>query len=245
MTIVDLLKKELEARSRKNPSYSLRAFARALRINAATLSLILNQRRKITPRTAAKLLKELDLKPYRKKELIAQTLAGYDAGPDADEYPALAKEVFEAIGGWEHYAILALTEVKGFQSSSFWIAKRLNLPTDRVISALSRLESLGLIKKSGKQWKPTHKRFTFGFDVPNSTLRKAHREYIEKSLYSLDHHPVEARDFSGITLAIPKKRLPEAKERIKEFRRSLSEFLEEEGKDEVYRLNIQLFPLGK
>lgn len=38
--------------------------------------------------------------------------------------------------------------------------------------------------------------------------------------------------------------LPEAKELIRSFRRKLVEFLESSEKEEVYKLNIQLFPLS-
>ena len=47
-----------------------------------------------------------------------------------------------------------------------------------------------------------------------------------------------------MTMAINKEKLPEAKERIKKFRRELSQFLNEgETNNEVYNLSISLYPV--
>jgi hypothetical protein len=48
-----------------------------------------------------------------------------------------------------------------------------------------------------------------------------------------------------MTMAIDPKKLPQAKERIRDFRRGLSEFLESGNRSEVYRINIQLMPVTK
>lgn len=50
-------------------------------------------------------------------------------------------------------------------------------------------------------------------------------------------------DYSSMTMAIDCELLPEAKELILNFRRQLMRFLESGKKTEVYKLNIQLFPL--
>ena len=56
---------------------------------------------------------------------------------------------------------------------------------------------------------------------------------------------MELRDFTSMTMAIDPEKLTEAKKKIREFRRGLSEFLEAGKKEEVYRLNIQLVPVTK
>ncbi|MNL65954.1 hypothetical protein D3C87_1903530 [compost metagenome] len=44
-------------------------------------------------------------------------------------------------------------------------------------------------------------------------------------------------------MVVASKNLPKAKELIRQFRHDLSELLEQGEADDVYRLNIQLFPL--
>ncbi len=61
-------------------------------------------------------------------------------------------------------------------------------------------------------------------------------------------HPDEEQDISGITLLISSDKISEAKRRIKEFRRSLAQYLEAPAgspKPELYRIGVQLFPLKK
>jgi plasmid maintenance system antidote protein VapI len=61
----DLLKQELHQRMTKNPMYSIRSFAKALRIHPGTLSSYLNGKRKITIKSAAYLAERLNLDPLR------------------------------------------------------------------------------------------------------------------------------------------------------------------------------------
>jgi hypothetical protein len=53
----------------------------------------------------------------------------------------------------------------------------------------------------------------------------------------------EERDQSTLTIALPKKAIPELKNRIKDFRRRTNQWLSGlSGKDEVYRISISAFP---
>ncbi len=51
------------------------------------------------------------------------------------------------------------------------------------------------------------------------------------------------RDVSGMTMAVSKERLAEARKMIRDFRRRISGYMEGGKRNAVYRLNIQLFPL--
>lgn len=247
--LVNFLRAELSERAKKNPAYSLRAFAKALKIHPATLSSILNQKRPLSTKTAVKLIRELHLDPITQKSLLMSAMGQHPTTAESKVLesliPTLNEEMIRAIQGWEHFAILSLMETKGFQSKVTWIANRLGASTGCVMDALKRLETLKLIKKSGLRWTLTRTGYRTTTDIPSAALRVANREYIEKALYSLENHSVDDRDITGITMAISDKRIREAKRLIQEFRRSLCEFLESGEKNEVYRLNIQLFPIKK
>ena len=58
---LSLLRRELESRQARNPSYSLRAFARALGIDPGALSAILNQRRPLSEAWCDRLIERLGL----------------------------------------------------------------------------------------------------------------------------------------------------------------------------------------
>jgi len=243
--LLDYLRNELTERSRRNPRYSLRAFAKGLQIDSATLSALLSGRRPLTAKAAKKILDQIGL-DYETRQRILVNTAG-EVPREKKNYRVLADEIFEVISSWEYFAILSLLEIQPRRHRVSFIACKLNISTGTVVSALTRLENLGMVCRENGKWSNTGQSLATSTDVPSGALRAAHRQYIEKALYSLEQHSVQSRDITGITMAISKKKLPHAKRMIAEFRRNLCEFLEsgDADRDEVYRLNVQLFPLGK
>lgn len=243
--LIDQLNQELAERSRKNPRYSLRAFARSLDLSSSALSSLLNHKRPLTPKTAKRILDHLDWDERKKATLLMEMIGA--RSPESASLPlkAIDPSEIELVSQWEHYAILALLRTRRFRSEVSWIAAYFNLSTGVVQDALARLERHGLIDRKKRPWEVLEPNVTTTHDVPSTALRKAHRATLERAIYSLEHHGVEERDITGMTLTVPLHKLREAKRRIAEFRRSLTAFLEEEPGEEVYRLNIQLFPLRK
>lgn len=242
--MVDYLKSEFERRSRKNPRYSLRAFARLLEVDPSTLSALMNGKRPLRPKTVAKLLDKIELDNPNLRAHFINAASGFFQGTEP-EYIELRLEQFAAISQWEHFAILSLMEIPQFRATPRNVSTRLNIPIATTITALSRLAQLGFIKKVGSHYQLEKSGFTTPTDTPSAILRQANREYIEKALSSLEETAVENRDITGITMAIDPTRLPQAKKVIRNFRRELAAFLEKGSRSEVYRLNVQLFPLTK
>lgn len=241
--VIEHLRQEFEKRAKRNPSYSLRAFAKSIDLDSSTLSSLLSGKRKLTTKTAQRILDCLELSGLERKELIYSTLKPFRSKNQA--YRMIQNSELEVISDWQHYAILSLIETHQFQSSVKFISSKLNIPLAVAIASVERLQKVGLLKIENGQYKLCQNGVMTTQDIPSSALRKAHRQYIEKALYSLDHHSTEDRDISGTTLAISLKKLPQAKKLIHEFRKNLTELLESGKKDEVYRLNIQLYPLKK
>jgi uncharacterized protein (TIGR02147 family) len=113
------------------------------------------------------------------------------------------------------------------------------------LQSLERLKKLDLVEFKSGRWVATGKSLATQTDIPNAALKSANRQYLEKALVSLEVDPVEIRDVTGITMAIDAKKLPIAKEMIRDFRRNLARVLETGNKSAVYRLNVQLFPISK
>lgn len=243
--LVEHMKRTFAERCRKNSSYSLRAFSRSLGMDSSTVSAILKGKRPLTIKTAQKIVDGLNItNPVEAQALIMSTFAKEES-ETVPNYSELAMESAEAISSWQHFAILALLEIKDFKGQERAISERLNIPFGIVSECLNRLEKLGLIKKCDQIWQLTGKNMATPSQVPSAALRKGHRQFIEKALQSLEADPVGVRDISGITMAISKARLAEAKVMIQDFRRRLSTYMEDGKRDAVYRLNIQLFPLSQ
>lgn len=245
ITFRKFLQDEFERRTAHNQHYSMRAFARDLRLDAASLSGILAGKRPLTAKAAKQVLEQLKVDPELKLELLMNVLD--DLPPNAPpEYSNLDSTRLSPIVGWEHFAILSLMQTRDFRSANDWIALRLGIDTETVAQALANLEHAGLISVHDGQLRAVEVNVASTTDIPSKSIREGLRQYIQKSIEALEQTPVEARDITGMTMAINPRKLPEAKRMIASFRRRLCNLLEKDTSElsEVYRLNIQLFPLS-
>lgn len=253
------LKGVLEKRVFANPRYSLRAFARDLKISPQMLSFILNKKKGISSRTAADFAERLELGPTdssyfldlvslsrakgsQEKKLAQRRI---DERRTANtEYRFLAAEAFQAIADWQHYAILELTFIQSFKSDPKWIARRLGISPFEASQALDRLKTLGLLLPHGRDGlRKSDHRLTATFGAPSAALRKLARQLLQKAADSLDSQSIEERDVTNITMAIDPALLPEAKAMIADFRRKLCAFLEQGKRTEVYTFLPALFKI--
>lgn len=241
MFIEELLK-TLSKRQANNPAYSIRAFARDLDINPATLSSLINQKRPLTLKTALCLIDRLDWPPALKKKVIGNLTKSHT---DEKNYIEIPESHGELLARWETFAILSFLEIPPQKFTARELALKLEVPFGEILVCLGILEQFGYIQESAGKWslKLVECRASTS-DVPNTFLRKGHKRKTLRGLQSLEEDPVELRDFTDITMAIDPSKIPEAKERIREFRRDLCAFLEDGEKKQVYQMNIQLFPLS-
>src|SRR4051812_13706155 len=105
-----LLAAELAERKRRNPAYSLRAFATQLDVSAASLSQIMSGKRHLTAKTARRMAVRLGLPPERARDFLASvprpSLVEGVGGARAPRAPldrdVLEAETFEIISDWHH-----------------------------------------------------------------------------------------------------------------------------------------------
>jgi hypothetical protein len=75
-------------------------------------------------------------------------------------------------------------------------------------------------------------------------IRGMHRQMGEFALEAIEGVPQDERHFSGITLGITRNAYHEIVEEIATFRKRIIEIAtREKDTDEVYRLNVQFFPM--
>jgi uncharacterized protein (TIGR02147 family) len=225
------LQMEFTRRCKTNSSYSLRAFAKQLGIHSSTLSQILAGKRRVSEKFISKMHIKIGLK------------IGNNSS-DSTNYMLLNMDSFSVISNWYHYAILDLTLVKGFQSDSVWIAKKLNITIVEAKMAVERLIRLGMLTVRYGKLKLTS---TYNTNYIEGQSSSAHKEYqrqiITKALEAIDMCPPEKKDITSIVIAANSKKIKESKEKIKKFRRELCAFLEDGEKDSVYHLALQLYPV--
>ncbi|MCB0404641.1 MAG: TIGR02147 family protein [Bdellovibrionales bacterium] len=244
---VEWLREEYLRRRERNPSYSLRAFARALGLSPGPLSEILSKKRELSLKLALRIAEHIAMNPEQLEAFVQPLRERLVAPVSAREaqFRELSVDTYYLIADWYHFAILSLMETKGFQSRVRWIAERLAISVVEVRSALERMERLELVVRKAQKWFLNQEGVTTTHDVPNGALKKSHQQQLDIAKASLDSVPVEERDITSMMMAIDVSKLPQAKQYIRQFRRQLSQFLETGNKTEVYNLSIQLVPLSK
>ncbi len=227
------LQDEFSRRCRTNSSYSLRAFAKQLDFDSSTLSQILSGKRKVSDKIVQKVYDKLGQPPIKNENTSSQ-------------YMLLSMDAFTVISDWYHYAILDLTLIKNFKSDPVWISSQLGISQLEAKLAIERLLRLGmLVQKYGKLKlsKVTNTNYIEG--QTSSAHKEYQRQIITKALHAIDNCPQDRKDITSMTMAANSKKIKEAKEKIKKFRRELCAFLEDGEKDSVYQMGVQLYPLTK
>lgn len=257
----DFLEREFASRLRRNPGYSLRAFARDIGLPASRLSEVLRGQRNLSPETGARVAKGLKLSGaecetflqlvglHQKRSAWAKRQAEEQLkrASCAGEYGELSLERFKIISDWHHFAILELSEIEGFESSPAWIAGRLGIPTAKAKEAIERLLDFGLLERlPNGEIRQTKANLATPSGVPSREIREHHSQILMKAEEALQELPVEEREFSAITLAFHSEQMPEIRQELKKMRRRLGQKIQEQpGKDRVYCLAIQFFPVDR
>ena len=232
----------------KNSSYSLRSFARKLKMSPSEISEILNGKRNISLKKGKHILNELFIDPSESSRILTKirNKSKIKENKVDETFDELSLDYFKVISDLYYFAILSLAETEDFIDEPEWISGCLNISINESRKAIDILKKINLLEmnKDGK-WQASGNQFSTPSDIANMSIRKNHFQSLELAKKSLETDDVDSRDFSGVTMAINPQKIPEAKNMIKEFRRILCDFLEDGDQKEVYRLNVQLFGLSK
>lgn len=248
--VIGLLRDSLSKSKQKNKRVSLRGYARKLGLAPSVVSSILSGKRQITLPVAKKILTGLGVEKSRLESICKNLKFRYsqldiEASLDDRDYHELKSVEFAVLADWQHFAILSLMNTKDFKSDVEWIARRLGISIDVASACVERLQKVGLIKWKDGDYNLTRRKNSTTTDILDVSIQESHRQHLKLAEKALGEVEIEWRDLSGITMAIDPKKIPEAKRRIRAFRRSLCRFLEQGEATEVFSLNIQLFPLTK
>lgn len=245
-----ILKDELDLRCRKNPNYSLRSFARALGVDAAGLSRVLNGKTGLGLRSAKKISGRLGFDPVQREHFLSSVVLGERSASlqavqgQEHQQMRLDQEAFKVISSWYHYAILELSCCAGFKPQPRWIAAQLGISMLEAKLALERLLELELLRKQGHTLLKTNRQMTTSnLQTTTGAHRQHQKQMLEKSVEALELVPLHKRDHRGMTMAIDPAKIPYAKKAINEFIHKLCSELETGQQKQVYQLAVSLFPL--
>lgn len=248
-------------RRAQNTAYSLRAYARDLRLSPSLLSEVLTGKKGLSVSRAKELLKKMDLVPRERELFLLSTEASHARTKTQKDHAAgeLKRALYREVGkkiisdqefalanNWYHLAILELTELKDCEHSAEWFAKRLGLSAVVVEKALSRLLALHWLKLKNGRYFVTSDESETDNEMPSSARKRFHAEMIKKSEEALFRDLSEDREFQTMTLAFDRSQISQAKEMMLRFQREFSQrFLKMKHKNSVYQLSLQFFRLDK
>jgi uncharacterized protein (TIGR02147 family) len=125
-------------------------------------------------------------------------------------------------------------------------ACRPEITAAEVTETLNFLVKAGLLQKDKDgNYKQTERGVTTGpMEVTPIAVREMHRQMGEFALEAIEGVAQDERHFSGLTLGITRDAYEKIVQETAEFRkRVITIATQDSGMDEVYRLNVQLFPM--
>lgn len=257
----DFLNDYYQMKKSDNSMFSFRFFAKKAGLQSGNyLKLVMDGERSLTQKTVLKFIKGLNLNEW--EALYFENLVFYNQSTDENEKAfyfknmelaraqhsqvLLTKDQYEALTNWHPLAIKELGLLSDFQLNSRWIASKLDhkITPQQAKDALSLLERLGLIKIDTKNGKilGTHQTMNTPDVDTSGPVAKFHKVVLNLAIESIEQQSVEERCLNALTIAVRKKDLPSAFQKISKFTKEMNaHFTKGKPYDAVYQLAIQLF----
>ena len=159
----------------------------------------------------------------------------------------LEGDLFEFYDSWQNPVVRELAPLMPGATPGE-IAKKCypEMTAAEVQQSLNFLTKAGLLKKAGDSaFVQAETSITGTPDATRLALRGMHRQMSKLATPALDL-PVEQRNFSGVTMGVSRESYERIVKVLDECRRQIIAFAaDDKNIDQVYRLNLQLFPLTK
>lgn len=224
----------------KNPSFSLRAYAKSLGVHAASLSEFFNDKRSFSPKLQKKIIEKLNIAPDKRQYLL-NTIDDGDSPVDVERVQ-VDTDSYHLVSDPIYYSLLCLIETKDFKEDYKFIARRVKKSVPEVKEAMERLERVGYIKRIRNKLHVGEAHLMTTDDVANMSLRLRHAENLDNAKEALLNLDVSERYFRFETLAIGVEQMPEFKKAAQEFFNKLVKISNKSQKDEVYEFCFNFFP---
>ena len=156
-------------------------------------------------------------------------------------------ESFRFFEDWKNPVLRELApSMPGAKPLAMAHACRPEISAAEVSESLNFLVKANLLQKDKDgNYKQTDKTVTTGpMDFTPLAVRGLHRQMGEIALDAIEGVPQDERHFSGLTLGITREAYEKIVQKIAEFRKEIIAIATSEtATDEVYRLNVQFFPM--
>lgn len=251
-----------KSRKDKNPMYSHRVFAQQAGLSSPSyLLMIINGSRNLTTKSVPKFVDGLKIKGMEARYFELLVLYTQSEALEAKaryfgemmsikatrkSLHPLEKERFEFLSKWYMVAIYVLVDLKSFDPDPRWIAKKLGgkITVLEAKESIASLIRLGFLVETPTGLKQNQGAITVPDDTKTVGVFNYHQSMMKLAAEAIRTLPVNKREAAGVTLAVPKDKLQQIKDRIREFRQEINKLASGyEDPTDLYQLNIQFFPL--
>jgi uncharacterized protein (TIGR02147 family) len=255
-----VLEAKFTERLARNPKYSLRAFARDLSLSSARLSEILSGKKGLSRQAAQQIARRLGMSEKEQETFCDRVDAEHCRSPlgrkaaqarlvqqHSERSRDLTVDHFQLIENWYHLAILQYLKIWPDLARPQDMAQKLEISENEAKLALGRLERLDLIEKTPSGgYRVLQDWVTSGGRAPSASVKKFHRQVLQRAQQALDTRQFEQRQFRTTVFPARIRDLPEIQARIDAFSKSLiKEFSVGARDSDVFALGVQVFPLSR
>jgi uncharacterized protein (TIGR02147 family) len=256
-----ILSETLRERSAVNAAYSLRSYARDLKVSPSTLSEVMNGKKGLSPKLAQAVATNLRLPEWEVRyfcDLVAVEHAKSPRVRDEAKHRLatrhqenrvhlLNQRAIKALTSWVDLAILELTYLKNFEGSVPWIANCLEVPPPTVVASVKRLEEAGLIeinKKTGV-WSDVSPLFSSTDGIPSESIRNFHKTVLNLGLKKLESRDIKSRVVKTVIFSVSEENIPKAKQILNDAITQIVSLADnsDQARSEVLCFSGQLFSL--
>ncbi len=253
----EYLTSEFQSRVRRRPAYSLRAFARDLKISPSSLVDLMKGRAGFSrtrtrdvsnhiglSKTEADFFWDLMQRDYSPNSKVRKAAEARIEFRIRSSPAYFSNESFRLISDWYHLALLEIIEMSGGMVSARELATRLKIEVQTVRDAINRLMNLGLLVRSRGLLQPTSDWSVISSAVPSSAMREFHRQMLNLSYEALETQDVAKRESYSAFVSIPKSKYMEFRDEVCQALDMLvTKYGSDGSKDSVVGMTLQTFEI--
>lgn len=220
------LKDELVVRSSSNPSYSLRAFARDLKLSPSFLSDVLNGKRNLSDESLQFLSEKLGW--------------SFKSGIQFQEAEYVQNLT------WIHLATLELVQKNRTPYDIKLISQMLGSTQHATQIAVESLIERKLVSIHDGYIESVPDRVLFGSNTPSSEIRRFHKEFMQLAQSRVELCDYDERELGSYVMSLSHEQVQSLRSAIRKFFEDLPMYTKGGSEDKkIYGLSAQLFPISR
>lgn len=228
----------------KNPRFSQRAFALRLGVTSGALSGILSGKRQVSAKMCSKLLDHLGTSEGKKQEILRLFEWSKNQDSISINRKELSDDVFSKISTPGHFNVLTLLQTENQFFSEKEIQSRIDLSREDIQQILQDLLEVRCIYKNEVgRYLANPDTVIFGDTTAKESIQQFHCDTMDEAKKMLRSVELELRDFRSLCIPAAPEKVEQIKDIIKKFRDEVTNLMGQGKATEVYKLNIQFYPV--